>query len=285
MGVGKSRTNSILLLLLWFIEGIIVGFGAILPGISGGTLCVAFGMYRPVIETLSNPKDGIKRYGFRLCVFLLGVAAGFVGLSGVASVLLEKNTVIATCVFIGFIIGTIPELWNDAGKEGRNGKSMIAVLIAFVIMVIVLTLFKTKLSFSIAPDLFGFILCGILWGLSFIVPGLSSSTLLLFFGLYQPMLKGISNLDFTVLLPIGFGGIACVLLLSKAVGFAYKRQYSIVSHSVLGIVAATTVMILPVEDLSFPAIAVNIVFIFCGAVVSYIFTRICSRLNDKNKEK
>ena len=53
----------------------------------------------------------------------------------------------------------------------------------------------------------------------------------------------------------------------------------------LGIVAATTVMILPVEDLSFPAIAVNIVFIFCGAVVSYIFTRICSRLNDKNKEK
>ena len=31
--------------ILWVLEGIIVGFGAIMPGISGGTLCVAFGMY------------------------------------------------------------------------------------------------------------------------------------------------------------------------------------------------------------------------------------------------
>ena len=35
--------------LLWFLEGIIVGFGAIMPGLSGGTLCVAFGMYLPLI--------------------------------------------------------------------------------------------------------------------------------------------------------------------------------------------------------------------------------------------
>lgn len=45
---------------MWLLEGVVVGFGAILPGISGGTLCVAFGMYRPLIETLSSLKTGIK---------------------------------------------------------------------------------------------------------------------------------------------------------------------------------------------------------------------------------
>ncbi len=45
---------------MWLLEGDVVGFGAILPGISGGTLFVAFGMYRPLIETLSSLKIGIK---------------------------------------------------------------------------------------------------------------------------------------------------------------------------------------------------------------------------------
>ena len=42
--------------ILWVLEGIIVGFGAIMPGISGGTLCVAFGMYKPLMGVLSTPR-------------------------------------------------------------------------------------------------------------------------------------------------------------------------------------------------------------------------------------
>ena len=59
MNLGK---NKLLLILVWIIEGIVVGFGAILPGISGGTLCVAFGMYRPIVETLSHLKTGLKKH-------------------------------------------------------------------------------------------------------------------------------------------------------------------------------------------------------------------------------
>lgn len=74
-----------LLWLVWFLEGVVVGFGAILPGISGGTLCVAFGMYRPIIETLSRIYDGLKKYGVMLGIFIAGAGTGFVGLSGLAS--------------------------------------------------------------------------------------------------------------------------------------------------------------------------------------------------------
>lgn len=32
------------------VQGIIIGAGAILPGISGGVLAVVFGIYRPAME-------------------------------------------------------------------------------------------------------------------------------------------------------------------------------------------------------------------------------------------
>ncbi len=53
--------KSIFKRLLQFLEGVIVGFGAIMPGISGGTLCVAFGMYRPLLGIFSSPAENIKK--------------------------------------------------------------------------------------------------------------------------------------------------------------------------------------------------------------------------------
>ncbi len=279
------NSNRLLLGLLWFLEGAFVGFGAILPGISGGTLCVAFGMYRPLIQTLSYPKKGLRQHGLMLGIFLLGAAVGFVGLSGLAAVLLEQNTALVTCAFIGFILGTIPDLWKDAGKEMRTKASFLSLIFCFLVMLGILAVLRTQLTITVAPDIGGFLLCGLLWGLSFVIPGLSSSSLLLFFGLYQPMLEGISNLEMGVLFPMGIGMAACVLFLSKAVNAAYQKFYPVVSHGVLGIVAATAIMIFPEWDGSALTVLLSILCISGGAVLSCLFTRVCNQLkSDHAKE-
>lgn len=261
--------------ILWFLEGIIVGFGAIMPGLSGGTLCVAFGMYLPLIWVISHPKENIKKYGKMLVIFGMGAAVGFIGLSGFASWLMELSSELVICAFIGFIIGTFPELWNDAGTKGRNINSYVSIAIGFIAMLMLLFLFESHIRIQVKADFFGFLLCGILWGLSFIVPGLSSSTLLLFFGLYQPMLDGISQLDLSVIIPLMIGIIMCVVLLSKIVNSAYKKYYGIISHAIIGVVAATTIMIFP----DWNAIGLgHVICIVCGALVSYAFTCICARI-------
>lgn len=282
-GMKGIRVKGKLLLLIWLLEGIVVGFGAILPGISGGTLCVAFGMYRPVIETISDIKSGIKKHGLMLSVFLFGIAAGFVGLSGAAAWMLERNTVLVTCAFIGFILGTFPELWQDAGAMGRTGESYTAMMIAFSVMLLMLIFLKRGSSVNIEPDLPGYLLCGCLWGMSFIVPGLSSSSLLLFFGLYQPMLKGIAALDMKVLIPMGAGMVLYVLLFSRAVGYAYQKQYGVVSHGVMGIVAATAIMILPKWNGSWTEFISWGVCISGGAVASYGLTHVCNKLKETSR--
>lgn len=273
----KNKNN--LIWLLWFIEGVVVGFGAIMPGISGGTLCVAFGMYLPIIEVMSKPVENIRKYGKMLFIFCLGGGLGFVGLSGFAGWLMYISSELVTYAFIGFIIGTFPELWHDAGEKGRNISSYLSIVIGFFLMLAVLLFIKNSSGIAVVADFYGFLLCGVLWGLSFIVPGLSSSTLLLFFGLYQPMLDGIGRIDMSVVIPIGIGALACVLILSKAVDAAYRKYYTKISHFIIGVVAATTIMIFP--DVN----SVSVHHVLClvlGAVVSYSFTVMCANLKKQS---
>ena len=267
--------------ILWLLEGIIVGFGAIMPGISGGALCVAFGMYKPLIGILSDPKASIKKYWKMLGVFVLGGAIGFIGLSGVADWLMLKNSQAVTCAFIGFIIGTVPGLWSDAGKKGRKPSSYVALIAGFAAMLGLLWLLKRQSTITFQANIWGYLFCGIMWGLSLVIPGLSSSTLLLFFGLYQPMLAGIAKLSLEVLIPLAIGVALCLFTLPKVVDAAYKRFYSVISHSILGIVAATTVMIIPSFQIETGDIVIYIACIIGGAVASYFLSNTCERLKSR----
>lgn len=283
--MNKKGKGNPLMWLVWILEGVACGFGAILPGVSGGALMVAFGMYRPLIETISNIKKGLKKYGMMLIMFVIGAALGFVGLSGLTAWLLEKNTTLVTCAFIGFIMGTFPELWHDAGEqEGHQKRPVIGMVICFGLMCVILALLKSTFNVTIPQNFIGWIICGVLWGLSFIVPGLSSSSLLLFFGLYQPMLDGISGLNFGVLIPMAIGMAACVIGLSRTVNSAFEKHFSAISHALLGIVAATAVMILP-EWRGFGAMLINLLFIVGGFIISWLFTVMSAKIKAKYGEE
>ena len=71
------KRNKILQSVLYMIQGAIVGVGAILPGVSGGVLCVAFGIYEPMMELLTNPKDTIKK-SYKM--FIPFISAGWLDL-------------------------------------------------------------------------------------------------------------------------------------------------------------------------------------------------------------
>ncbi len=267
-------------LLVWLFEGILVGFGAIMPGLSGGTLCVAFGMYHPIISVLSSPRDNIRKYFPMLSVFVLGGALGFLGLSGIGAFLLRTSPVLVICVFVGFIIGTLPSLWSQAGAKQRNAKSYISLLLGFVLMYALLLFLNSGNSVALSEGYLSYIFCGILWGLSFIIPGLSSSTLIIFFGLYEPMLSGISTLKLNVICPIAIGAVISVLLLSSIINKAYCKFHSVMSHFIIGLMCATTIMIIPRMEFDFVGVITYLLCIFSGAIISFILTRICDDLKN-----
>ena len=274
----KTKKTFALQALLWAIQGFIVGIGAILPGVSGGTLCYAFGIYDPVLDVLSDPIKGLKRHWKMMIFVILGGGLGFVGFAGVTNWLLNLNEAVVLCVFVGLIAGTLPDIWKDAGKNGRGGGSYIALGVSFVAIAAVFYVFKNVWHLTIAPNLVGWLICGLLWGLSFIIPGFSSSTLLLFFGIYEKMSAGISTLDFGVVIPLGLAMLATLLLFSRLMKLVFDRFYAIVSHCVLGFVVATTLMILPSFATEWYNILIYIGCIVAGGVASFFFSKLCNKI-------
>lgn len=278
------KKNFLVKAILWVVQGFIVGLGAILPGVSGGTLCYAFGIYDQIIEVLSNPFKGVKKHWKMLIFIGIGGVLGFVGFAGITEQLLKWNEAVVLCVFVGLIAGTVPELWREAGKEKRGKLSIVALVVSFIAISVVFYLFKSVLQLTLAPSLVGWLVCGLLWGLSFIIPGFSSSTLLLFFGIYEQMSHGISHLDFGVLIPLGIAMLATLLLFSRIMKLLFDKYHSIASHAVMGFVLATTLMILPPFNTGAWDIAVYVICIVCGAVASFGFNALCNKIKSSADE-
>ncbi len=254
---------------LWIIAGAVIGAGAILPGISGGVLAVVFGIYAPLMETLTHPKDSIKLYWKMLLCVGLGWAAGFL-LGGKFVLLLYKlDETVAVSLFVGLIFGTLPSLWREAGKEGRTKASYISCALAFAAMLALLLYVQYGTFATMQGGILAYAFCGALWGLSLIVPGMSSSSILMALGLYDKMMAGITAFRMDVLLPWLIGLIGVVVLLARFVNFLFKKHYPIAFHAVFGIVVASTVAIIPFRYKSWGEGLLCLAVAVIGAIAGY----------------
>ena len=279
--MNDNKKFSLAYFFIVFFEAMLIGVGGILPGISGGVLCVIFGFYKPLVETLSDPIHKLVP-NLRIIVPLaLGSAAGFLCLAGLVADFMKSNSILAPCVFAGLIIGTLPDMWRDAGKTPRTPASWSALIITAVLFLTFFMYLKIGRSISIEPNIAWYFFCGAIWGISIVVPGLSSSSTLIFLGLYQPMVDGVSELRLDVLLPILLGIVLTIVLLSRLVSRLYERHHSVASHIIIGIVIATTIPIIPYNFNSVTEFALALLCLGAGIAVAIAVSVICPRLAKK----
>lgn len=237
--------------LIRFIKGMFIGSGFIVPGVSGGALAAIFGIYERMILFLSNIRKNFKENLLFFIPVGLGALFGIVLLSFGVSYVLENYDTIVRWFFVGCIIGTAPSLWKEAGKEGRK-QSDIWILVAALIGAFILLFFGQQLfQGQIQPSFFMWIISGGLIALGMLVPGLSPSNFIMYMGLYQHMSDGFKNLDMGVIIPIGIGGLLTVVLLSKFFAFIFKNYYATFFHFILGVVFASTLIIVPTNYAGF----------------------------------
>lgn len=270
---GTAKTFSIRTL-----QGSLIGIGAVLPGISGGVLCVAFGIYKIIMEFLASPFKNFKTHFPKLIPIIIGGIIGFLGIANLLSFVLERYPSQSVCVFVGLISGMLPSLFREAGEKGRNAKSFISLAVAMILIFALLISLKI-LSVNITPNFFWYLFCGFSLALSVIAPGMSFSTLLMPLGLYEPFVDGIGHLNFSILIPGAIGAIATVILFAKAINLLFSRHYSVSFHAIIGIVIAATVMIIPFRSFTESALTciINIVCIVTGAVAALLLDKFNSK--------
>ncbi len=274
----KQHTNNPLQLIIRIIQGALIGLGAVLPGISGGVLSVIFGIYKPIMELLSNPVRHFKTHVPKLIPVIIGGAIGFLGVANILAFFLNKYPDPSVCLFIGLIGGMLPSLFREAGEQGRTRGSWISFLVCMC-FIFALLIGLRMTSVEVTPNFFWYLFCGFCLALSLIAPGMSFSTLLMPLGLYTPFVDGIGHFDMSVLIPGGIGTVITVILFAKAVNALFDNYYSIAFHGIVGIVIAATIMIIPVESfLSADSAIVNLICMAVGVICALALDKFNSRV-------
>ena len=265
----KNKNNGVLHLILRLLQGMLIGVGAVLPGISVGVLCVVFGIYKPVMELLGSPFKRFKTHVPKLLPVIVGGAIGFLGVAKILAFFLEKYPEPSVCLFIGLITGMLPSLFREAGEQGRPKGCWIALVVAFAI-ILALLISLNLFSVTITPNFGWYIFCGFCLALSVIAPGMSFSTLLMPLGLYTPFVDGLGNLEMGIIVPAGIGAVVTVICLARAVDALFDHYYPYAFHAIIGIVIAATIMIIPVDSftVSVGSAVTNIICIVVGIVAA-----------------
>lgn len=241
----ENKKTKLFPWLIQFIKGMFIGSGAILPGVSGGALTAIFGLYEPIISFLADIK---KNFLTNILYFLPVGLGGLFGVFVLATPIdyaLNHYPVHLLWTFMGIIIGTLPFLYKEAGKKGRSRKDFFLLFFTTILAFLFMHYGNRILGASLGENLFAWILAGFIFALGFITPGLSSASFLIYLNLYQPITKGISSLNFSILLPLVISGLLSILFLSKVMRFLMDRAYASVFHVILGLVIASTIIIAP----------------------------------------
>ena len=264
-------------ILIQVLEGALIGLGAVLPGISGGVLSVIFGIYRPIMELLSNPITNFRTHVPKLMPVIIGGVIGFLGVANVLSFFLEKYPDPSVCIFIGLITGMLPSLFREAGEQGRSRGSWASMILCMCVL-FALLLGLRMLHIDIQPNFFWYLFCGFCLALSVIAPGMSFSTLLMPMGLYVPFVDGIGSLDPGILIPGGIGAAVTVICLARAINNLFEHHYSVAFHGIIGIVIAATIMTIPFSGFrDGRSILINLICVAVGIGAALLLDRFNSR--------
>ena len=280
------------------------------PGVSGGTIAFILGFYDNFVNSLNNLISNNKIDRINSIKFLSKIGIGWI-VGFILSVLFitnifERNIYQISCLFLGFIISSIPLIVKSEIKTLINNKKHIIFLIIGIIIVGTMTYFNpvtnSGSSFSIKNDNLNLLfiayifISGMIAISAMVLPGISGSTILLIFGLYAPILNGIKeilNLNFEYLpgvLIFGFGIILGVLLTVRIVRYLLRNYRSQIIYCIIGlmigsiysVIMGPTSLEIPKPPMSISTF--NIVFFIIGCILVPKLEKLKELLKNKEVE-
>lgn len=257
-----------------FLRGILIGAGAILPGISSGILCVVFGLYDKLVDSIINFFKDLKKNILFLLPIVCGTGVGIILFSKILIILFDKYSLPTKFAFIGLILGSIPILLKKANCKQTSLKNLIYLFITLFLSMFSLILERNNiLNPSPSPSFLLLIISGFSMSAGIVIPGVSSTVILMMFGVYNLYLSSISSLDFSILIPMGIGLIVGSLIFLKVIEICFRKFNGQTYFAIIGFVIGSVFILY--EPISF-----NLNGLVC--VISCITGFFISRLFEKN---
>lgn len=271
------------------LQGMVVGIANIIPGVSGGTMMVAMGLYDKLIHAITHLKSEFKESLKLLVPIFLGAGIAIVALSRLFEFLLENYPIPTNFAFCGLIAGSLPFIFKKVKGHSVSVGRAVCFIIFFAIVILMAVIGET--SGNAADVSFGLInvikllLVGIIAAATMVIPGVSGSMMLMLLGYYDTILKTINNfmdalaafdmqeilVQCGILIPFGIGVILGIFLIAKIIEFIFSKAEIHAYYAIIGLILASPVAILLKTDwsgFSVLTLAVGLVTFAAGWFVS-----------------
>lgn len=244
------------------IQGIIIGIANIIPGVSGGTMMVAMGIYDKLIESITHLFSNFKKsFKFLLPIFI-GIAVAIVALSKLFEFLLSVYPIPTNLAFCGLILGSLPFITKKVAHKGFGISSLIPFLLFFILVVGMAILGEQtgiQADLTLNPfNIFLLFLVGIVAAATMVIPGVSGSMMLMILGYYEPILMTVNDtVDamlhfdlaglmtcFGIMIPFGLGIVVGIFGIAKLVEWLFARFEVQTYWAIIGLIVASPIAIL-----------------------------------------
>ncbi len=232
----KFKSNLAIIL-----KGFVIGSSMSVPGVSGGTMAILLGIYDKLIGAISNFLKDIKGNILFLMKFCIGAAVGIGSLAFVIEWLLELFPLPVSFFFLGAVIGGIPALYKKTRESKFKISSALYFLFGLVVVIAIGFLPVGNFDISSGTGFTHYLLVlgtGIIIALALVLPGISTSHMLLVLGMYDTMLTAITDFNVVYIGIIGLSTLVGIFLITKPIEWTMNKfphqTYCMIIGFVLG---------------------------------------------------
>ena len=249
------------------VGGAFMGLANLVPGISGGTMLLAVGVYPQFISGVAE----VSTLRFRPAVLMMLAAVGgaaalaVAGGAGLISAALDRSPWAMYSLFIGLTLGGVPMLWAAVRPlDATIGLNAIAAILVMALLA------------AIDPESFGngaasgmaavllLVAAGAAGGAAMILPGVSGAYLLLILGQYRTIVDAVAaaaaaarSVDIagvtataSVLAPVAAGVAVGVVGVSNVVKLLLARHERATLGFLLGLLLGAVIGLWPFDDVT-----------------------------------
>ena len=267
-----------------------MGFTELIPGVSGGTIALILGIYKRLVDAISNINltflKGTFRGNFKqswnqadlnfLFFLVLGMVVSVLTLSSAIIFFFHNFPFFLKSFFSGLLLTSL--FYKPLKPELIDSKFLFGFFLACLVITLAWNFQPNEFSeVSLTYIFFG----GFIAVCAFILPGISGSFILLLLGIYELVILSIKEFNLTILSSLFFGCLIGLFLFIRLV----KRAYQDYPEHLLGFFYSLVFLSIPLLwksgewKISFPNYQLGFIEAFLGLVIGILFIFLLQKLS------
>lgn len=261
--------------------GIIIGVAKIIPGVSGAVLAISFGIYDRGLYAITHFFNDIKNNFLFLGSLGIGVLGGIILFSKVILYLINNYYVMVMLLFTGLVLGGVLGI----GKIIKKNRINYIIIFLSLIGIILLGISNIDNCYVIRNDFMDYVmyfLSGIMEAIGTVVPGVSSTALLMIMGMYDRFIEMVANVNNVMylvknigfILSFGLGLGLGVIVICLVMDYCFRKYRDKTYAFIMGISIGSVILMLVksfIYEFEIIDLGVGILLFILGIIISYRF--------------